>query len=318
VTPDDFEHDFIRANGIRFHYAWAGHGPRLLLMLHGFPQCWWMWRHQLALFQPELAADEADRERRTRLAEQYIAVAPDLRGYNQTDRPNWGYGLDTLTDDAAALIHALGHKRAIAVGHDWGGAIAWSLAISRPDLVERLVVLNSPHLARFAAAFPTNPRQMLRSWYFLFFQLPRLPEAALRAGNFAAVDRTMRGTAADPSAFSERDIQIYKDGLSQPGALTAAIDYYRAALRQGPNGLFRGTGMRVRAPTLLIWGEDDQALGKELTYGTERFVPDLRVRYIARCGHWVAEERPEQVNQYLLEFLPGGERNEQARGIGAL
>ena len=303
MRPEDFAHEYVRVNGIRMHYARAGDGPRLLVMLHGFPQCWWMWRHQLALFLPAVAADEADRARRAALAGRFTAVAPDLRGYNETDRPNWGYTLDVLTDDIAELIRALGRQRGVVAGHDWGGAIAWSLAIARPEQVERLIVANMPHPALFARALGRNWRQMLRSWYAAFFQLPWLPEAALRANDFAALDRMLRATASNKAAFDTQDIQIYKQALSRPGALTAALDYYRAAVRHGPRGLYRGTEMRVAAPTLLIWGEDDPALGKELVDGTDRFAADLRVRFMPGCSHWVMEERPAQTSQQLIEFL---------------
>jgi pimeloyl-ACP methyl ester carboxylesterase len=169
--------------------------------------------------------------------------------------------------------------------------------------VEQLIALNIPHPALFAEAIGKNWRQMLRSWYMLFFRLPFLPEAALRRNNYAAIERIFRGTATDPARFTDQDIQIYKRAMAQPGALTAAINYYRASLQQGGRGMFKGTGMRVQMPTLMIWGDQDIALGKELTYGTERFVPDLRIRYLPNCSHWVQQERPAEVNQYLLEFL---------------
>ncbi|MBK9714739.1 MAG: alpha/beta hydrolase [Kouleothrix sp.] len=296
LRPADFEQRYVHVNGIRMHYAQAGHGPRLLVLLHGFPQCWWAWRQQLALFQPGRAPGQD-------LAERFTVVAPDLRGYNETDRPSWGYELDVLAQDVVALIHELGHDRAVVAGHDWGGGVAWALAIAHAHLVERLIVLNSPHPALFAQALGTNWRQMLRSWYFLFFQLPWLPEALLRASDFAALERMFRGTTADQAAFDDQDILIYKRALSQPGALTAAINYYRAVVQQGARGMYRGTGMRVAAPTLLIWGERDPALGRELVEGTERFAPDLRVRFIPECSHWVMEERPDLVNRHVLEFL---------------
>lgn len=295
MHPQDFEHRYTHLNGIRVHYAQAGHGPQLLLMLHGFPECWWSWRHQLALFRDTPA-----------LAKRYTAVAPDLRGYNETDRPSWGYELDVLVQDAVELIRALGHTSAAVAGHDWGGNIAWSLAIARPELVERLVALNIPHPALFSAAIGTNWRQMLRSWYILFFQLPWLPELALRANGYEAIGRAFRDMAVDKSRFTDDDIRIFKSAMAAPGARTAALSYYRAIVQQGARGMFEGTGMRVRAPTLMVWGEHDTALGKELTYGTERFAPDLRIRYIPNCSHWVQQEQPELVNDYLVQFL--GER----------
>jgi epoxide hydrolase 4 len=292
LHPQDFEQHYVQLDGIRMHYAQVGHGPKLLVLLHGFPECWWSWRHQLRLFRDQPA-----------LAAQFTVVAPDMRGYNDTDRPSWGYDLDVLVQDIISLIRALGHARAIVAGHDWGGNIAWALAITRPDVVERLIALNIPHPALFAQGVSTNWRQMLRSWYILFFQLPFLPETAIRCNDYALIDQIMRGTAVDKSTFSDQDIAIYKRSIAQPGAATAALNYYRVLVQQGSRGMFRGTGMRVTMPTLLIWGEADIALGKELTDGTERFVPDLRILYISNCSHWVQQERPDEVNAAMVEFL---------------
>ena len=286
LDPDNFDHRYIQINGIRMHYVQAGTGKRLLLLLHGFPEFWWSWRYQIAA-----------------LSEHFTVVAPDLRGYNQTDKPAWGYELDVLVHDVVSLIRELGYARAIVAGHDWGGNIAWSLAIAYPHRVERLIALNIPHPALIARALGRNWRQTLRSWYFLFFQLPFLPEAMIRANNYASVERAFRGMAVDKSHFGDEELAEFKAALAQPGALTAAINYYRALFRQGACGLFHGTGMLVQLPTLMIWGEEDTALGKELTYGTEQFVPDLRIRYIPRCSHWVQQEQPDLVNQYMLEFL---------------
>lgn len=274
------------------HYAQAGQGPELIVMLHGFPECWWSWRHQLALFRDTPA-----------LAERYTVIAPDLRGYNETDRPSWGYELDVLVQDVVELIRALGHARAIVAGHDWGGNIAWALAIARPELVSKLIALNIPHPALFAQAIGHNWRQMLRSWYIAFFQLPWLPEAAIRANGYAFIEQVLRGTAVDPSRFSDEDIRIFISSIAAPGAATAAVNYYRALMQTGARGMFRGSGMRVRAPVLMVWGEQDTALGKELTYGTDRFAPDLRIHYLPNCSHWVQQDCPDQVNAAILEFL---------------
>jgi len=284
--PHDFEHHYIQVNGIRMHYASAGHGPRPLVMLHGFPESWYSWRHQLMA-----------------LGENYTVVAPDMRGYNETDRPGWGYELDVLAQDVAELLRALRHRSAIIAGHDWGGNIAWSLAIARPELVERLIVLNIPHPALFASAIGRNLRQMLRSWYILFFQLPFLPEAAIRANDYQTIERLFRGTAIDKTCFTDEDIEIFKAAIAAPGAATAALNYYRRLFQTGERGMFRGTGMRVTMPTLMIWGEKDIALGKELTYGTGRFVPDLRIHYIPDCSHWVQQECPAEVNSAIRAFL---------------
>jgi pimeloyl-ACP methyl ester carboxylesterase len=284
--PDHFDDHYIQINGIRMHYVQAGGGERLLLLLHGFPEFWYSWRHQIA-----------------RLSEHFTVVAPDLRGYNQTDAPSWGYELDVLVHDVVSLIRELGYTRAIVAGHDWGGAIAWATAIACPWRVERLIVLNAPHPALFLGAIGRNWRQTRRSWYMFFFQLPFLPEAMIRANDYAFIEQAFRGMAVDRSRFSDQDIARLKAAIARPGRITAAINYYRELFRQRGRGMFHGTSMLVSMPALLIWGEEDFALGKELTYGTERFAPDLRIRYLPRCSHWVQQECPEQVNQFILEFL---------------
>lgn len=286
MRPDAFDHRYIQVNGIRIHYVQAGAGGRLLVLLHGFPEFWWSWRYQIPV-----------------LSRHFTVVAPDLRGYAETEKPAWGYELDVLVNDVVTFIHELGHTRAIVVGHDWGGNIAWSLAIAYPQRVERLIALNMPHPALIARALGRNWRQTLRSWYLLFFQLPLLPEVLIRANNYKSVERAFRGMAVDKSCFDEQTIARFKAALAQPGALTAAINYYRALFQQGARGMFHGTGMRVQAPTLMIWGEQDFALGKELTYGTHHFVPDLRIRYLPNCSHWVQQERASEVNAAILDFL---------------
>lgn len=280
----ELAHRFARVNGIRMHYVTAGEGP-LVLLLHGFPEFWRGWRRQIPA-----------------LAEGFTVVAPDLRGYNETERPSWGYETDVLVADVVGLIEALGHERAAVVGHDWGGALAWFTAMGYPQRVERLAVLNCPHPALFAHALRANPRQRRRSWYMAFFQLPFLPEAMLSANNYAAVDQLFRGAERRPGTFSDEDLAEYKRVLSQPGALTAALNYYRSGGR-AILGVARGEAPQIAAPTLLIWGEDDIALGKELTVGTERYAPNLSLRFVPNCSHWVQHEAAAEVNAHLLEFL---------------
>jgi epoxide hydrolase 4 len=286
MRPDDFDHRYATINGIRMHYVQAGTGDQLVVLLHGFPECWYSWRYQIPL-----------------LAEQYTVVAPDMRGYNETEKPKSGYELDVLVADIAALIKHMGRERAIVIGHDWGGAISWAIAIARPDLVERLVIMNVPHLGMFGPGAKLSVRQMLRSWYIVFFQIPWLPEALMRATEFQFVGNSLRRDIRDSKQkISDDVVRFFTQAMARPGALTAAINYYRRGLLH-TGGIFKGTGLRVAAPTLLIWGEEDAYLGKELVPGTERFVPQLQVRYIAECSHWVQQDRPDLVNGYLREFL---------------
>jgi pimeloyl-ACP methyl ester carboxylesterase len=273
-------------NGIRLHYVEAGVGP-LVVLLHGFPEFWYSWRHQL----PALAGAG------------FHAVAPDLRGYNESDRPAGvrSYRLHLLVDDVAELIAHLGERRATVVGHDWGGVIAWTLAMHRLDLVERLAILNAPHPAAFRRELRRKPAQWLRSAYMLFFQLPWLPEWMLAAADYALVRRLLRRDPVRPGAFTAEDITRYRDALAWPGARTAALNYYRALLGKDQNAFAEVSP--VLAPTLLVWGERDRYLGVGLTEGLDQWVPDLRVARLPHASHWVQNDAPDDVNRLLLGFI---------------
>ena len=279
---ETWRHDRIRVNGVGLHYVTQGEGP-LMLMLHGFPEFWYSWRKQIPAF-----------------AKTHRVVALDMRGYNESDKPNGrsAYAIERLVADAAAVIRKLGEGvPAILVGHDWGGMVAWASAYRHPDLLRALIVLNIPHPARFAAGV-LRPRQLLRSWYIGAFQVPWLPESVLTAGGGRLLKSMLRASSAGKAAFTEADLEAYAEAATRHGAMTAMINYYRAAYSLAG----RRWGV-LQLPTLMIWGERDVALGKELTYGTDRYVADLTVRYIPDAGHWVQQERPREVNRYMAEFL---------------
>lgn len=279
------EHREAIVNGVRIHYVEAGSGP-LVVLLHGFPEFWYSWRHQI----PALA--EAG----------FHVIAPDMRGYNESEKPHGvrAYRMEALTADVAALIRHTGARTAHIVGHDWGGAVAWAMPVHHPEVVERLAVLNGPHPGAFYRELKTLD-QLARSWYILFFQLPWLPELALSAFRFAALDRMLAAEARE-GAFGPEDLALYKDALRQPGALHSAINYYRAAFRRGP-GAVRRLSRAIGVPTLLIWGERDRHLTPRLTEGLERWVPDLTVERLPEASHWVQNDAPERVNWLLAEFL---------------
>lgn len=278
-----WQNQSITTNGVRLHYVTQGSGP-LMLFLHGFPEFWYSWRHQI----PEFAKD-------------YKVVALDLRGYNDSDKPQGveAYRMEELVRDVQGVIRGLGYDRCILVGHDWGGAIAWSVAYDSPELLDELIVLNLPHPAKFRQGLQT-PQQLLRSWYIGFFQLPFIPELALSAGDYQAIEQALRGMAIRKDAFSDADINAYKDAAAKRGALTAMLNYYRAF---ASSPILKEHWDVLNVPTLMIWGEEDTALGKELTFGTEEYVRDFHLRYIPHCSHWVQQEQPELVNQYMREFL---------------
>lgn len=256
-----------------------------MLMLHGFPEFWYSWRHQIVEF-----------------AQDYKVVALDLRGYNDSEKPKAvsAYHMSELLKDVKGVIEGLGYDHCVLVGHDWGGAIAWSFAYEYPDMLQKLIVMNLPHLAKFQKALTHNPRQMLRSWYIGFFQLPMLPELLFRADDYRAIASAFADRATNKNAFSPEDLDAFKEAAAKPGALTAMINYYRSNLDLIKNSKDWGI---LKVPTLMLWGEDDFALGKELTYGTEAYVQDLQLHYLSHCSHWIQQEQPEQVNQYIRTFL---------------
>jgi pimeloyl-ACP methyl ester carboxylesterase len=276
----------VNVCGLRLHIVSAGpeDGP-LAILLQGFPECWYSWRHQI------LTLVEAG----------YRVVVPDQRGYNLSEKPAGvpDYQLDRLTEDIHALIHTWGRKQAIVIGHDWGGVVAWKLAMDCPDAVEKLVVMNAPHPVAFARELRGNWEQRLKSWYALFFQIPWLPETLLTLSPLASAQLFFQRTAVRRQAFSEADLEVMAAAMAQPGAMRSMIDWYRAALRY-PSAQ---ANKIIQAPTLLIWAEDDVALGKSLTLGLDAWLPKLTTHYIPGCGHWVQNEAPAEVNEQLLAFL---------------
>lgn len=275
-------HGYVEANGIRIHYVEEGEGPPVVL-LHGFPEFWYGWRRQI----PILAAAG------------FRTIAPDLRGYNETERPAGveSYRLDLLVADVAGLMERLGASGVVLVGHDWGGVIAWYAAMHHPSLVERLVVMNAPHPATYRRELRRMSSQVLRSGYAAFFQLPWLPEALWRAGDFALLRRAVRSGPAR----TDEEAEAYVEALARPGALSAALHYYRAAARHRPPRT-----EPVTVPTLVIWGERDPFLVSALADGLEPWVRDLRVERLPRATHWLHHEQPETVGRLIADFARGG------------
>ena len=283
VLEGSWQHAYITTNGVKLHYVTQGEGD-LMLMLHGFPEFWYSWRHQI----PEFAKN-------------YKVVALDLRGYNDSDKPadKSAYVMDEFIRDVEGVIKGLGYDKCILVGHDWGGAIAWNFAYAHPEMVERLIILNLPHPAKFAEGM-RNPQQLLRSSYMFFFQIPWLPEFLIQSSDYQPIETAIKGMAVNKSAITKEDLEAYKDAAAKRGAMTATLNYYRNIFQQRMTSQDWSV---LEVPTLMIWGEKDTALGKELTYGTEAYVRDFQIKYIPDCSHWVQQEQPQLVNQYIREFL---------------
>jgi pimeloyl-ACP methyl ester carboxylesterase len=270
----------------RLHYVEAGpaDGPAVVL-LHGFPDFWYSWRHQI----PALAAAGLR------------VIAPDMRGYNLSSKPAEvsAYEPRRLAGDIRELIRERGAERACVAGHDWGAAIAWALAMAHPEVVERLAILNVPHPRRMLEALRRPGPQLAKSWYMFFFQLPWLPERAVRADDWRAFRYGFEHDAR-PGAFTPADIERYREAWSQPGAASAMINYYRASMRR-PGAARRGALGQVTAPTLVIWGEHDRYLRAELAEPDRTDVPGLeRVVRLPEASHWVQHDEPDRVSELLI------------------
>jgi pimeloyl-ACP methyl ester carboxylesterase len=300
ARPEAVRHSFADVNGVRIHYASAGAGAaagasKLIIFLHGFPEFWYAWREQLVEFGRD-----------------YFAVAPDMRGYNLSSKPAEieRYEISQLVGDVRALVGHLGAKSCCLVGHDWGGAVAWAVAIACPDVVEKLVIINSPHPAIFQRELLENPAQQQASQYMLVFRSPEA-EAMLSANNFALMQDSILGEGLRQGYFTEADRQAYVEAWSQPGALTGGLNYYRAAKIGPPTGSgdepshmkLNFPSLDVKAPTLVIWGEKDPYLLTGNLNGLDRYVRNLRVERIPDGTHWVVHEKPALVNSLIRGFL---------------
>lgn len=288
---------FVEANGLTFELAEAGDGrsPRLAIMLHGFPELNFSWRHQM----PELAARG------------WRVWAPNMRGYGASSKPEGidAYCMDNLLADVGALIDlALAEAPAdeiMLVAHDWGAVVAWSFAIRKIRHIDRLVIMNVPH-PKCAEREIRHWRQLRKSWYIFFFQIPWLPEKMLLAADARAVRRAFLDSAAHKEKFPPADLDIYARAAQRPGAISAMINYYRALMRfRGANGSALGDA-RVETPTLVLWGENDIALDIHLLDGMDEWVPNLTLHRLPGISHWVQQDAPEDVNRLLGQWLDNG------------
>jgi pimeloyl-ACP methyl ester carboxylesterase len=268
----------------RLHYVEAGEGP-LVVLLHGFPEFWFGWRRQI---EPLAAAG-------------FRVVAPDTRGYNLSSKPEGyeGYAVDLLAADISGLIGALGAESAQLVGHDWGGSIAWTVAMNHPEVVNRLAILNAAHPRRLSEGLH-HPSQLRKSWYFFFFAVPGLPENVVHARDWHFFRHFLQD--ANPP-YTPLEIERYVEAWSQPGAAAGMINYYRASVRQSQKEA--AAKLRpISVPTLVIWGERDSYLGSDLAEPDRDDVPNLdRVERLPDASHWVHHDEAERVNQLLVDFF---------------
>lgn len=282
----ELEHTFIETNGVKLHVVQAGPQSGIpVILLHGFPEFWYGWRKQI----PALA------EAGCRV------IVPDQRGYNLSDKPKGvkNYRVEELVKDILGLIDALEYEKVNLVGHDWGAVVAWTLAILHPQRLHRLGILNVPHLAVMKRFLTRDLEQIRRSWYVFFFQLPWFPERFLSADDWRGAVSALRGSGKIHT-FTKEDIVKYKEAWSQPGAMTAMVNWYRAVIRHMPK-LPREPRVRVR--TLMMWGMKDFALSHRMARPSMDYVDEGNLILFPEATHWVQHDEAEAVNHYLLDFI---------------
>jgi pimeloyl-ACP methyl ester carboxylesterase len=275
---------YAEVGDVRLHYVEVGEGP-LIVLLHGFPEFWFGWRLQI---RPLAAAG-------------FRVVAPDMRGYNLSSRPAGvkAYDTDRLTADIRGLVRERGAESALLVGHDWGGSVAWATAMNHPEVVDRLAILNAAHPRKLSQGLH-HPGQLRKSWYFFFFDLPKLPESVVHADHWHFFRHFLQD--ASP-AYTPEEIDRYVEAWSQKGAATGMINYYRSSVRQSPKRA-EAQLRPILAPTLVIWGQRDRYLGPELAEPDHDDVPNLdRVERLPDASHWVHHDEPERVTQLLIDFF---------------
>ena len=286
----ELEHFHIRTGGARLHVVSAGPTDGTpVMLLHGFPEFWYGWRHQIAALS----------------AAGFRVYVPDQRGYNESDRPARvsAYHLDDLCADVLDIMDHLGLERMRIVGHDWGAVVLWELATRHPERVDRQVILNVPHLSVMLRTLKRNWRQIQKSYYVYFFQLSSIAETVLRKDNYRALVKALRSTSKRHS-FSSADLVEYRRAWAQPGALTGMLNWYRCVVRDNLRYLIVKPELpRIRVPTLILWGARDVALELSMAHESMALCERGRLIVFDDATHWIQHDEPDAVNRHLIAFL---------------
>ena len=258
-------------------------GP-VVILLHGFPEFWYGWHRQI---EPLANAG-------------FRVIVPDQRGYNLSSKPKGiaSYAIPELVSDVIAIAEQLGQQKIFLAGHDWGAAVAWSTALLHPERIAKLVILNVPHPSVMRRYVFTRLRQTRRSWYMFFFQLPWLPESCFAASRFRMGTRALAASSR-PGTFSTNDLAQYRGAWSQPGALTAMMNWYRAAFRHR----VKFPDRTVRVPTRILWGERDAFLLTEMAHDSLKYCANGELVTFPEATHWLQHEEPARVSGHLVEFF---------------
>jgi pimeloyl-ACP methyl ester carboxylesterase len=272
---------FISTNGIRLHTALAGpENGAPIVLLHGFPDAWFGWEAQI-----KSLANAGFR-----------VIVPDQRGYNLSDKPEGiaNYEMNLLMDDVLGLADSFGYEHFHLAGHDFGAMVGWNLAMRNPGRIKRLAIANVPHPAVMGRYLRTHATQMLKSWYAIFFQLPRLPERFVRLNNWRFLISAM------PDDFTEEARNRYRQAWAQPNAMTSMINWYRASIRQmGTSNL----SPRIQAPTLILWGKQDPHLSYEMAPLSVKLCEEGRLITFEDATHWVLHDESEETSRLLIEHF---------------
>ena len=282
----DLRERFIETNGIKLHVMEAGpiDGP-MIMFLHGFPEFWYAWRKQIGYF-----AEKG-----------YLVVAPDQRGYNLSDKPKGiaSYTSDELAKDAVGIIDAYGRDKIFLVGHDWGAAVSWWVALKYPDRIKKLVIMNVPHPIVMGKTLFSNQKQMEKSWYIFYFQIPGAVEKFASANNYQWPVNLLKETSR-PGAFLPEDLEKYRAAFMQPHAFSSMVNWYRASL-QTPSE--KPASFRITMPILVLWGVNDVAIIPEQAEASMAFCDQGRLVKFEQASHWVQHEEADKVNALIEEFI---------------
>lgn len=276
----------LKSSGVTLHYVSKGSSDQpLMLFVHGFPECWFTWRYQLKYFSKD-----------------YRVVAIDQRGYGLSSKlPNISdYKVELLARDVADIVEQLGYKSCVLVGHDWGAIVSWTVAMFYPHLIDKLIIMNVPH----PAAFRNNIsiKQLRRSWYMFFYQVPIIPELLFESNDFELLERiffTKQAGLINKNNMTLDDLEVFKYTFSQKGTAKAAINYYRALFRNQKDEL----QAQITVPVLIVWGCQDSAIGEELADASQKYCNNVQLKKIRNATHWVQQDAPDEVNKYVDDFL---------------